>query len=153
MHCLYSPEDEILLSIKRQILSFQGRDYAVSTSKFGIGSAEGSNKTPLGSFQVSEKFGSGDPLFTTFKGRENVGTWTFTEDSLADDGILTRIIRLSGLDPENHNTFQRYIYIHGTNDEEGIGHPKSIGCIRMKNAEIITLFNAVRLGTKVKISE
>ena len=87
-----------------------------STSKFGIGFQEGSNKTPLGHFEVSEKHGDGAALGTIFKSRRPVGHWTPGMQT-QDDLVLTRILWLHGLQPGNANTFQRYIYIHGTNDE------------------------------------
>ncbi|MEO1826006.1 MAG: L,D-transpeptidase, partial [Roseibacillus sp.] len=92
--------------------------YPVSTSMFGTGSDEGSNKTPLGTFEISEKYGEGHPLNTIFKGRKPTGSWTDEESLQEDDLILGRILRLSGLEPDNQNTFQRFIYIHGTNHED-----------------------------------
>ena len=64
---------------------------------------------------------------------------------------MTRILWLDGLDPENANTHERFIYIHGTNHEESIGEPASHGCIRMRNADVAALFEEVRIGTPVVI--
>ncbi len=69
-----------------------------------------------------------------------------------DDLILTRILRLDGLEEENSNSYERYIYIHGTNHEQAIGTPASHGCIRMKNKDIAELFELVPLETSLRIS-
>lgn len=128
------------------------RQWPCSTSKFGLGFTEGSNKTPLGSFEVREKHGDGAALGTIFKSRQPVGLWTPGMETQSDL-VLTRILWLQGLEARNANTFQRYIYFHGTNDEGSIGRPASHGCIRMRNREIIELFDLVPVGTPVWISE
>ena len=125
------------------------RQWPASTSKFGIGFEEGSNKTPLGHFRIKERFGTGAPCGTIFKARQPVGLWQ--GESVADDLILTRILRLEGLEPRNANTFNRYIYIHGTNDEHRMGRKGSHGCIRMANRDIMELFDRVPEGTTVWI--
>lgn len=127
------------------------KEWPCSTSKFGIGFVEGSNKTPLGRFVVKEKHGTGHPSGTIFKARVPVGQWQ--GEPLIDDLVLTRILRLDGLEPCNANTFARYIYIHGTNGESKIGQPASHGCVRLKNAEMIELYDLVPEGTEVWISE
>ena len=126
------------------------RTYPVSTSKFGTGSEEGSFRTPLGSFEICEKFGDRAPLFTIFKSRAAVGEWDPTEPS-EDDLVLTRILRLQGTEDSNANTYDRYIYIHGTNQEERIGVPASHGCIRMNNMDILELYDSVPLQTPIRI--
>jgi lipoprotein-anchoring transpeptidase ErfK/SrfK len=126
--------------------------WGCSTSGFGIGFLEGSNKTPLGSFVVKEKHGDGAPSGTIFKSRQPVGLWTRGMPTQGDL-VLTRILWLHGLEPRNANTFQRYIYIHGTNDETGIGRPGSHGCVRMKNADVLELFDLAPVGMPVWISE
>ena len=128
------------------------REWPCSTSKFGLGSQEGSNKTPLGSFIVKEKHGDGAEIGTIFKSRQPVGRWTPGMDTKSDF-VLTRILWLHGTEPHNANTFQRYIYIHGTNDEKAIGRPASHGCVRMRNREVIELFDLVPIGTPVWIGE
>lgn len=128
------------------------REWPCSTSKFGIGFAEGSNKTPLGRFVVKEKHGDAAECGTIFKSRQPVGLWTPEMDTKTDF-VLTRILWLHGLESRNANTFQRYIYIHGTNDEQGIGRPGSHGCVRMRNREVIELFDLVPVGTPVWIAE
>ena len=125
--------------------------YPVSTSKFGLGETEGSHQTPRGRHTITEKFGADAASGAIFKGRVPTGeTWTpdlMTEEDL----ILTRILWLSGAEASNANSHDRYIYFHGTNQEHLIGTPASIGCIRMTNADIISLFNQVEVGTTVVI--
>ena len=128
------------------------REWTCSTSKYGLGFTEGSNKTPLGSFEVKEKHGEGAESGTIFKSRQPVGLWTPGMETQSDL-VLTRILWLGGLEPRNANTYQRYIYIHGTNDEASLGRIASHGCIRMRNREVIELFDLVPVGTPVWISE
>ncbi|MGJ8696476.1 MAG: L,D-transpeptidase [Verrucomicrobiaceae bacterium] len=121
----------------------------VSTSSNGIGSEEGSYRTPVGRFVVREKIGDGAPLRTSFKGRLPKTVW---DGESENDAILTRILRLDGLDPENQNSFARYIYFHGTHAEDMIGQPASHGCIRLKNHDMLTLFDLTPLFTTVIIN-
>jgi lipoprotein-anchoring transpeptidase ErfK/SrfK len=145
----------IHISIDRQTLLLQGRDgvemriYPVSTSRFGLGFEPETFTTPLGRFEISEKIGAGAPLGAVFKSR--VPTGEIGDAANPDDLIETRILWLAGLDPENANTRDRYIYIHGTNHEEQIGQPASHGCVRMRNADVAELFDLVAEGTPVFI--
>jgi len=127
--------------------------YPVSTSGFGIGSVEGSHCTPLGAFAVAQKIGGEAAPGTVFSSRLPTGEIT-PPVSPADprDLVVTRILWLTGLEPHNANTFARYIYIHGTNHEETIGTPCSHGCVRMRNLDIIALYEAVAEGTPVFIA-
>ena len=127
------------------------RDYPISTSRFGIGTEEGSNKTPLGNFRIAEKIGDGAAPGTIFKARVALGP----NDPLPDteDFVTTRILWLDGLDPENANTRDRFIYIHGTKHEDKVGTPDSHGCVRMRNADVIELFDLVDETTQVIIRE
>jgi lipoprotein-anchoring transpeptidase ErfK/SrfK len=127
-------------------------EWPCSTSKFGLGTESGSNRTPLGSFIVQEKHGDAAPAGTIFKSRQPVGQWQPGMETQSDL-VLTRILWLQGMQAHNANTFDRYIYIHGTNDEAGIGRAASHGCIRMKNAAVIELFELTPIGTPVWISE
>jgi len=86
---------------------------------------------------------------TIFKSREPVGVWDGTESD--EDMVLTRILRLHGLDAENANTMSRYIYIHGTNQEALLGQPVSCGCIRMSNKDVVDLYDRVEAGILVTI--
>jgi lipoprotein-anchoring transpeptidase ErfK/SrfK len=139
------PAQELTLRIGRQ----KPITYPVSTSKFGLGSEEGSMKTPTGNFRIAEKIGAEMPLGTVFKSRQPV---KITKKELgAEDLIMTRILWLDGLDPGNANTHERFIYIHGTNHEELIGQPASHGCVRMRSADLVELFDRVEIGTPVVI--
>jgi lipoprotein-anchoring transpeptidase ErfK/SrfK len=121
----------------------------VSSSRFGLGSQTGSNKTPLGKFRISDKIGKEAPTGTVFVGRVAVGPGH--ELPATEDLILSRILWLDGLDRRNDNTRDRFIYIHGTKHEDKIGQPNSHGCIRMRNADVIELFDMVDVGTLVTI--
>jgi lipoprotein-anchoring transpeptidase ErfK/SrfK len=114
-----------------------------------LGSKEGSFKTPTGKFRVAKKIGESVALGTVFKSRRPVKA---TKKMLReDDLVMTRILWLDGLEPRNANTHERYVYIHGTNHEEELGTPASHGCIRMRNADVIELFDHVEEGTPVEI--
>lgn len=152
---LGQPRIEISIGTQRLRL-FDARrlvhEWPCSTSKFGIGFTEGSNKTPLGHFVVKEKHGEEAESGTIFKARQPVGHWTPGMDTKSDL-VLTRILWLHGAEQRNENTFLRYIYIHGTNDENSIGRPASHGCVRLRNREVIKLFDLVPVGTPVWIEE
>jgi lipoprotein-anchoring transpeptidase ErfK/SrfK len=144
----------IHISVRRQTLTLRrpgrkGRKYPVSTSRFGLGTEPGSFKTPLGRFEIAEKIGAGAPLGAVFKSR--VPTGGTGDASNPEDLIQTRILWLRGLDPENANTHERYIYIHGTNHEGEIGTAASHGCVRMRNADVAELYELVAEGTPVLI--
>ena len=153
---MQSGRTKIDISIKDQQLTLT-RDgeaissYPISSSRFGIGTEEGSNKTPLGNFRIAEKIGHGTALGTIFKSRVPLGP----SDPLPDteDFVTTRILWLDGLDEENANTRDRFIYIHGTKHEDRMGIPDSHGCIRMRNADVIELFDLVDETTQVVIRE
>jgi L,D-transpeptidase YbiS len=131
------------------------RRFPVSTSRFGLGTEPGSLRTPLGRFRIGEKIGEGQPPGTVFKTREPDPDAVPGEalTSGAADLILSRILWLEGVEPHNANTRERYIYIHGTNHEAHIGRPASHGCVRMRNADIIELFDLVPVGAEVSIAE
>jgi L,D-transpeptidase YbiS len=138
-------DQELVLKSGRKKLAA----YPVSTSRFGLGSEEGSFKTPTGKFRVAEKIGDGRPAGTVFKSRRPVKA---TKKMLReDDLVMTRILWLDGLEPENANTHARYVYIHGTNHEADLGTPASQGCVRMKNEDVRNLFDQVAEGTPVEI--
>ena len=125
------------------------RIYPVSTSRFGIGTEEGSFKTPTGRFRVAEKIGSDMPNGTVFVGRVALRS----DEALpsTEDLITSRILWLDGLDEQNANTRDRFVYIHGTKHEDKIGTAASHGCVRMRNADVIELFELVDEGTPVVI--
>ena len=126
--------------------------FPVSTAANGPGCAMDSGCTPTGRFRISEKIGAGEAPGTIFVSRQPVGLWQ-PGDSTDGDLILTRILRLDGLDPENANTMDRYIYFHGTNQEDLIGQPVSHGCIRLRNAAILELFDLVEVDDEVIIAD
>lgn len=128
------------------------KQWPCSTSKFGIGFAEGSNQTPLGAFRITEKFGEGMSQRTVFKARVPVGEWD-PAHPVEGDLIVSRILWLEGCDARNANTRERYIYIHGTNEEGRVGQTGSHGCVRMRNADVAELYDATPLGALVWIEE
>ena len=147
-------EWEMRVDISRQMLDLRRcgeliKSWPVSTSRFGVGFEPGSFKTPTGRFAVQEKIGAGAPLWAEFKSRQPTGV--LAAPGGEQDGILTRILWLSGLDEENTNTRDRYIYFHGTNREDLIGTPASHGCIRLRNADMAELFDLVPEGASVVI--
>ena len=127
------------------------RSYPVSTSRFGIGTEEGSMKTPTGRFRVAEKIGGGLPRDAVFQSRVPLKP----DDPLppTEDLVMSRILWLDGLDEHNANTRDRFIYIHGTKHEHKIGEPDSHGCIRMRNEDVVELFELVDEGAHVTIEE
>ena len=126
------------------------KSWPVSTSKFGLGTEPGSFKTPLGRFRICEKAGEEAPPWSVFKSRLLTGE--IATPGGDQDGVLTRILWLEGLDEANRNTRDRFIYIHGTNQEHLIGQPASHGCIRLGNREVMELFSMVPVGTEVEIA-
>ena len=125
------------------------KSYPVSTSKFGLGFESGSNKTPVGRFVVSEKIGAGVETGAVFKSRNLTGE--VVSQGGHEDLVLTRILWLAGLDEANQNTKERYIYIHGTNQEALLGTPASHGCVRMSNTDVAECFDEIPEGTLVEI--
>jgi lipoprotein-anchoring transpeptidase ErfK/SrfK len=146
----------IHISIRDQRLTLRDgeapiRTYPVSTSRFGIGTEEGSMKTPTGRFRVTEKIGGEMPSDTVFQARVALKP----DDPLppTEDWVMSRILWLDGLEEHNANTRDRFIYIHGTKQEDKIGIPDSHGCVRMRNADVAELFTLVDEGTHVIIEE
>lgn len=126
----------------------------VSSGKAGVGFEEGSGKTPTGRFRICRKIGEGEPADTIFLSRLPAGHYPAALPEGLDehsDLLLTRILWLDGLEPENANTRERYIYIHGTNHPERLGTPDSHGCIRLSPADMLALFGLVEEGTAVSI--
>ena len=159
--------NSIHVSVKDQLLTLLDEagqvlhSYPVSTSKFGTGSQNNSNKTPLGLHRIKDKIGGAMPINEVFIGRMPHGSLDECIErglELPEDVITSRIMWLEGMQPGRNqggyvDTYQRYIYIHGTSDEEHIGTPASMGCIRMRNADIVELFRLVESGTEVMIEE
>ena len=157
----------IKISIQHQTLtlldSFGGvkAKYSVSTAANGVGCEKDSGCTPLGNHIIRAKIGAGSAPNTIFVGRRRTGE-ICTPQVIAQypnrDWILTRILWLSGTEIGknrlgNVDTMQRYIYIHGSPDSTEMGKVGSHGCVRMRNADVIALFDWVEAGTPVLISE
>lgn len=130
------------------------RRYRASTSRFGVGQIEGSNRTPLGLHRVAVKVGAGWPVGTIFIGRRVTGlTWQGQPDA----AIAHRILWLEGLEPGLNrggrvDSFRRTIYIHGVGDETTLGRPASRGCIHLAAGDLMPLFDQLPVGTLVWIS-
>ncbi|MBK1718391.1 L,D-transpeptidase [Thiocystis violacea] len=154
----------ILVDIERQTLTlFEGPrsrlHYPVSTGLNGVGELGGSGCTPRGRHRVRIRIGEGCPVGTVFRGRRPTGE--IHDAALAArfpdrDWILTRILWLGGCEPGRNrggcvDTLRRFIYIHGCPDSEPMGEPRSHGCIRMRNLDLIELFDQTPTGTLVEI--
>jgi len=131
----------------------------ISTGSKGVGEQNGSEQTPRGWHKIRAKIGAGQPENTVFIARRPTGE-TFSPEMRAAypnrDWILTRILWLSGLEPGRNrlgkvDTMRRFIYIHGCPDEDPMGAPGSHGCVKMRNRELIELFDRVPVGTRVHI--
>lgn len=135
------------------------RHYAISSSGKGVGEMRGSFCTPRGKHIIRAKIGAGQPVNTVFVGRRPTGE-VYTPELGAQfpqrDWMLTRILWLSGCEVGFNrlgecDTMHRYIYIHGTPDSVPLGIPDSHGCIRMRNADLVELFDLAPPGTVVDI--
>jgi len=135
------------------------RRFPVSTAAKGPGERDGSEQTPRGRHRVSEKIGSGAVPGAVFVGREPTGEVCTAERFAREperDWITTRILWLDGLEPGRNrggdrDSRSRYVYIHGTPDEAGLGTPASHGCIRMRDADVVWLFERAKVGSIVEI--
>jgi L,D-transpeptidase YbiS len=157
---------KIKVNISRQTLELFDdagsllRGYAVSTALNGAGEESGSHCTPRGQHVIRAKIGAGQPANTVFVRRRPTGeiyTPQLGEQFPGRDWILTRILWLSGCERGYNrlgscDTMRRYIYIHGTPDERELGVPASHGCVNMRNADLLELFELVTIGTMVHIS-
>ena len=138
---------------QRMVLLDQGvvmATFPVSTSKFGLGDLPGTNRTPLGELEISEKIGDAAPSGAVFKDRRRTGE-IVAPDSPGRDPIVTRILWLRGLEAHNARAHDRTIYIHGTPEERNIGRPASYGCVRMRSSDVIRLYDVVGRGARVSI--
>ncbi len=132
---------------------------AVSTGRNGVGELNGSEQTPRGWHVIRAKIGAGLPADTVLVGRRPTGevyTAALRAQYPQRDWILTRILWLSGLEPGRNrlgavDTMRRYIYIHGCPDTDPMGEPTSHGCVKMRNSDIIDLYERVPVGTRVQI--
>lgn len=158
---------KIDISVARQLLTLFDdagrvlREYRISTGKAGVGELSGSLQTPRGRHRIRAKIGSGAAENTIFVGRRPTGElWSpeFAQRHPGRDWVLTRILWLSGCEPGRNrlgcvDTMRRYIYIHGAPETAEMGTPASHGCIRMRNADIVDLFDLVPVYTPVEIRE
>lgn len=147
----------IVISIpdQRMVVLEEGRpvaQYQVSTSRFCLSDAPGSRGTPLGELEIARKIGGGAPAGAVFKDQRPTGE-ILRPDTPGRDPIVSRILWLKGLEASNRNAYRRYIYIHGTAEERRIGAPASFGCIRMRSADVIQLYDTVGVGAKVDITQ
>jgi len=161
------PESRLIkVSIDEQRLQFLESgdvvmDVAVSTAANGPGEIMHSECTPRGRHRVRAKIGAGAPANTVFVGRRASGeiyTPELKQQHPGRDWMLTRILWLSGMEPGKNrfgdrDSMRRYIYIHGCPDEDTMGTPSSHGCVKMRNTEVIKLFDRVPAGTQVLIQE
>jgi hypothetical protein len=148
-HCL-------IISIRDQKLMLMENGgkvaiYPVSTSKYGVGDFRGKMTTPLGYLMVAKKIGDNAPVGAVFHHRRLTGE-ILEPNAPGRDPVTTRIIWLTGLEPQNAQAFHRGIYIHGTPEEKTLGRPASYGCIRMKASDVAALYNQVPLGALVQIT-
>jgi hypothetical protein len=147
----------IVVSVQDQLLVLLKQDepfrfYSISTSRFGVGEKNDSDATPTGRHQIAEKIGDGEPIGMVFESRVATGEIV----QINEPGrwpVVTRILRLAGIEKRNENTFERMIYIHGSPVERLLGKPASSGCIRMRSSDVVELFQLVDVGTSVEIIE
>ncbi|PIP03195.1 MAG: L,D-transpeptidase [Zetaproteobacteria bacterium CG12_big_fil_rev_8_21_14_0_65_54_13] len=130
--------------------------YPISSAARGTGNMRDSLQTPLGRHRIAARIGAEAPPLTAFRARQPFAIFDPLHDDPERDWILSRILRLAGCETGKNrrgavDTFARYIYIHGTHAEEQIGQPASHGCIRMRNSDIIELFEHTRLHETVII--
>lgn len=124
------------------------KTYKISTSKFGVGDRPNSNCTPLGRLQVAKKIGDRNAIGSVFKNRRPTGE-VIKPNTPGRDPVVTRILWLTGTESRNRNAYRRTIYIHGTPEEQRLGHPASYGCIRMGSRDVADLYSRVGHGADV----
>jgi lipoprotein-anchoring transpeptidase ErfK/SrfK len=152
-----APAVELVVSVSDQKLAVvvNGKiykDYHISTSRYGEGDNWGSWRTPTGMLQIAGKIGASAPAGAVFWRRQVTGE-VLPANAPGRDPIVSRIIWLRGLEEGNRNAYKRCIYIHGTPQEAFLGRKASFGCIRMRSADVIEVFNWVNVGTTVAILE
>jgi len=157
--CKSTPaKTDVVVSVRDQKLGVYDasgklvRSYKISTSKFGLGDQPGSNCTPLGKHEIVAKIGHGLPKGAVLKSRHWNGE-VLPPNAPGRDPIVSRILWLKGLEGQNRNAFNRFIYIHGTPEEKRLGKPASYGCIRMGMNDVIKLFEDLGIGAQVEITK
>lgn len=151
------PKGDVVVSVKDQKLGIYDhgkltKQFVISTSKFGLGDQQGSNRTPLGEHEIIAKIGKGLPAGAVLKSRRWNGE-VLKPNAPGRDPIVSRILWLRGMEATNRNAFNRYIYIHGTTEENRLGKPASYGCVRMGMKDVVDLFDTVNVGAKVVITK
>ncbi len=149
-HCTSAPKDEVVVSVadQRMGLYSQGvlkKQYPISTSKFGLGDQLNSYRTPTGKHEIIAKIGKGLPTGAVLKSRSWNGE-VLKPNAPGRDPIVSRILWLRGLESSNSNAMKRYIYIHGTTEENRLGQPASYGCIRMGMQDVVDVFDQIGIG-------
>jgi len=163
---MHMPAATIYISIAEQRLALRQDanvlfECSISSAKNGVGEIQGSECTPRGWHYIRARIGQGCPVNTVFIARRPSGELYSQElraQYPARDWILTRILWLCGLEPGFNrlgevDTMRRYIYIHGCPDDDRLGQPGSHGCIKLRNQDVVSLFELVPAGTRVLISE
>jgi len=156
------PERLVVVDVSHQCLTvLEGgkwvADYPISTASAGVGGEEGSHRTPPGWHRIHRRIGAGAPLGALFVSREPTGA-VWKGEATEEDLILTRVLTLEGLEDgvnrgPGRDSLERYVYIHGTNQPERLGTPVSHGCVRIRNEDVVALFDQVREGDPVLIAE
>lgn len=137
------------------------RSYPVSTSRRPPSNIKNSLGTPRGLHEIAERIGAGQPPGMVFKSRVPTGRHfveVLEREPEKDNLITSRILWLRGLEPGVNlggdvDTYERYVYIHGTNHDDRIGEPLSSGCVLMRNLDIVALYDEVRVGDRVWIAD
>lgn len=152
----------VWVSVREQTMRIVHNGFVVwearcATAKKGTGSQMNSYKTPLGWHSVARKVGDGAPWGQVFEGAKPTREIWKPGQIVKKDLVLTRILWLTGEEPGKNkggdvDSYKRYIYIHGTNEEETIGAPSSMGCVRLRNDDVLEAYEKVPLGTKVLIT-
>lgn len=132
------------------------KKYSISTAVNGLGCQENSYCTPSGKLRVASKIGNALPLGAVLRSRVPSGEiWSLDPvnplSKSNEDLVLTRLLWLEGAEEKNLNTFKRYVYLHGTNQEHLLGKPASHGCVRFSNKDILEIFEALQAGNEVEV--
>jgi lipoprotein-anchoring transpeptidase ErfK/SrfK len=151
-----SAATEIVISVPDQQLAVidHGKlisEYAISTSKFGVGDGNGPYRTPLGILFVSAKFDDHLPAGAVIKNRVPTGE-VVNVNAPGREAIVSRVIWLRGMEQQNRSARDRCIYIHGTPEEPRIGMPASFGCIRMRSCDVIALYDLAHIGMHITVT-
>ncbi len=152
---------KLLVDSKRQVAILLvnndlKKEYQISTASNGLGCEEGSFCTPIGKLRIAKKIGDGLPTGTIIRSRVITSeVWssdiTNPVSKSKEDLVLTRLLWLEGAENQNANTIDRYIYLHGTNQETLLGTPASHGCVRFSNFDIIEIYKLLHVGDEVEI--